>query len=211
MGNTLVTCHATDTHGNVAEPITFMVTVNTAPLTPPVQPTPQSQGNGGLSIPVTGANVFDLDCLTVTSSFGIIVTFHNLCDYQAMIVQMESETLPGALPASYSFVKGLNVTVLSQGQVVKHLPVGAGVQVDFPILANTQDQFAMLLWDDEDGDGKGQWLEVTQLINDKDVARTLLVTNAEDELYHIAPTETLKAFYRILTTDKTATFVLVKK
>jgi len=217
VGNTLVTCNATDAHGNAAQPITFTVTIAYEPLppssTPPTSPPdPQSQGNSGFIIPVTGVgSLFDLDCLTVIDFFGIKVTFHNLCDYQATIIQMEADTLPSELPATYSFVQGLNVTVLFDGQVVKRLPVGTGVQLDFPIPANAQDQFAVLLWDDEDGDGKGEWLEVTQLIKDKDLSKTLLAPDSKDELYQIVPTETLKAFYRVLTTDKTATFVLVKK
>lgn len=35
---------------------------------------------------------------------------------------------------------------------------------------------------DEDGDENGQWLDVTQLINDQDLSKILLV-DADDELY----------------------------
>ncbi|HXQ35154.1 MAG TPA: hypothetical protein VN843_14155, partial [Anaerolineales bacterium] len=76
--------------------------------------------------------------------------------------------------------------------------------------ANTQDQFAVLLWDDEDGDGKGEWLDVTQLVIDQDLSK-LMSGDPDDELYQIMPTKTLEAFYRVLTTEKTGTFVLVKK
>ena len=161
--------------------------------------------------PQNNSNLFDLDCLTITEEFGTKVTFHNLCGYQATITGTETNTLPGQLPVIYSFVKGLNVTVLHDGKVVKDLPVGTGVRLDFPIPANNQDQYAVLLWDDENDGGKGQWLEVTQLIKDNDISKTLLFSDVTDELYQIAPTETMKALYRILTTDKTGVFVLVKK
>ena len=102
-----------------------------------------------MSIPVTGGGLLDLDCLTVVDSFGIKVTFHNLCDYQAAVTGAQVDTLPAPLPLGSSFVHGLNVLVLFEQEVIKDLPTGAGVQLDFPISANTQDQFAVLLWDDE--------------------------------------------------------------
>jgi hypothetical protein len=151
-----------------------------------------------------------LDCLTVMNVFGIKVTFHNLCDHQATITEMNADTLPASLPVDSSFVMGLNVTVLFEGQIVEDLPNGTGVQLDFPISANTQDQYAVLLWSDEDGDGEGVWLEAIQLIK-IDELNKVMSTDAEDELYRIAPTEAMKMFYQMMTAGKTGTFVLVKK
>jgi len=211
VGDTLVTCNATDTQGNAAQPITFNVHVEyqAVVITPtPVSSTPPTQGID-LSVPVTGG-LLDLDCLTIVDSFGIKVTFHNLCDYQAAIADVQADTLPAPLSSEYSFVQGLNVLVLFEQQVVKDLPTGAGVQLDFPVPANTQDQFTVLLWDDQDGDGKGEWLNVTQLIKDQELSK-ILSADPNDELYELVPTKTLEAFYRVITTEKTGTFVLVKK
>jgi hypothetical protein len=210
VGDTLVTCNATDVHGNAAQPITFNVHVEYQAVVPTQTPAPSTptQGND-LSIPVT-SGLLDLECLTIVDSFGIKVTFHNLCDYQAAISDVQADTLPSPLPSEYSFIQGLNVLVLFEQQVVKALPTGSGVQLDFPIPANTQDQFAVLLWDDQDGDGKGEWLDVTQLIKDLELSK-VLSADPNDELYELVPTKTLEAFYRVITTEKTGTFVLVKK
>jgi hypothetical protein len=213
VGDTLVTCSATDAHGNTAQPVTFTVNVAYQPGTPTPAPTAQAPvtqtQENSLSIPVT-SGLLDLDCLSVIESVGIKVTFHNLCDYQALVSDASTDTLPAQLPDQYSFVQGLNVLVLFEQQVVKALPIGTGVQLDFPVPANTQDQFAVLLWDDENGDGNGEWLDVTQLIVDKDLSK-VLSANPYDELYQIMPTKTLESLYRVVTTEKTGTFVLVKK
>ena len=210
VGDTLATCTATDAHGNVAQSTTFNVHVEykTVVITPMPEPSTPSQGID-LSVPVTGG-LLDLDCLTIVDSFGMKVTFHNLCDYQAAIADVQADTLPSPLPSEYSFVQGLNVLVLFEQQVVKDLPTGAGVQLDFPVPANSQDQFAVLLWDDQDGDGKGEWLDVTQLIKDQELSK-VLSADPNDELYELLPTKTLETFYRVVTTEKTGTFVLVKK
>ena len=208
VGNTIVTCNETDAHGNAAQPATFIVHVAYQAGTP--TSTPPTNGNeSGLSIPITGG-LFDLDCLTVIDILRIKVTFHNLCDYQAAVTGTQLDTLPAPLPHDFSFVQGLNVLVLLEQQVVKELPTGTGVQVDFPIAANTQDEYVVLLWNDEDGDGNGEWLDVMQLVVDQDLSK-VMSTNPDDELYEIRPTKVLEAFYRIITTEKTGTFVLVKK
>ena len=208
VGDTLVTCNAIDTHGNAAQPVTFIVHVEYQLGAPTQTPTTKTD-EGGLSIPITGS-LLDLDCLTVIDVLGIKVTFHNLCDYQAAVSVPQTDTLPAHLPNGYSFVQGLNVLVLFEQQVVKALPAGTGVQLDFPIPANSQDQFSVLLWDDEDGDGNGEWLDVTQLVMDQNLSK-VMSADPNDELYQITPTKTLEAFYRVITTEKTGTFVLVKK
>ncbi|MCI0551917.1 MAG: HYR domain-containing protein [Anaerolineae bacterium] len=194
IGDTFVTCNAMDTHGNVAQPVSFIVHVEY-----------QTRSSGN----ITNGNLSNPDCLASMDVFGIKVTFHNLCNYKAFVNGVQENTLPAQLPNGYSFVRGLHVQVLFDQQIVKTLPIGTGIQLDFPIPANAQDQFAVLLWDDEDGDGNGEWLDVTQLIKDVDLSKTLS-TDSNDELYQIAPTKTFEAFYRVLTTEKTGTFVLVK-
>jgi hypothetical protein len=213
VGNTLVTCNATDTNGNAAQPITFTITVSYIPLTQP-KPAPQQQTSsgvgGGFTIPLTGGTLFQLDCLTIANAFDVKITFYNLCDYQAIITPEETGTLPSQLPVGFSFVKALNILIRFNGLQVKYLPAGTGIQLDFPIPANSQEQYAVLLWDQKANHGKGEWLDVTQLLKDKDLNQALF-TKADDELYQILPTETMKAFYRVFTADKTGTFVLVKK
>lgn len=199
VGITTVTCTATDSHGNSAAPVTFLVTVN-------YEPNPATTLPGEFIITVTGGELIDLECFTVVNAFGVKVTFYNLCEHQAVITKMEANTLPGQLPNGASFTQGLNVTVLFDGEPLEELPVGAGIQLDFPITANTHDRFEVLLWDNENK----EWLDVTQTIKDGELAK-VLSADAEDELYRIAPTETTKALYRILTAEKTGTFVIVKK
>ncbi|NUQ84658.1 MAG: HYR domain-containing protein [Anaerolineales bacterium] len=199
VGITTVTCTATDSHGNSAAPVTFLVTVN-------YEPNPAATFPGGFIITVTGGELIDLECFTVVNAFGVKVTFHNLCEHQAVITKMEANTLPGQLPNGASFTQGLNVTVLFDGKPLEELPVGAGIQLDFPITANIHDQFEVLLWDNENK----EWLDVTQAIKDEELTKALSA-DTEDELYRIAPTETTKALYRILTAEKTGTFVIVKK
>ncbi|HET9909844.1 MAG TPA: HYR domain-containing protein, partial [Anaerolineales bacterium] len=208
LGDTLITCNASDSQGNAAQPVTFTVHVVYQPGAP--APTTETTRNpqSGLSIPVT-SGLLDLDCLTVINSFGVQVTFHNLCDYQAAVTEAPADTLPAPLPEEYSFVQGLNVLVLFEEEVVKALPTGTGVQLDFSIPADTQDEYDVLLWDDKDGDGIGEWLKVTRLVLDRDLSKVMLA-DPSDELYQIARTETLDAFYRIITTEKTGTFILVK-
>jgi HYR domain len=192
LGVTTVTCTATDSHGNSAAPVTFLVIMKYEP-----------KDTGALII---GNGLVKLDCFTTLNVFGVKVTFHNLCDHQTIITDIESNTLPGQLPGSVTFVQGLNVTVLFEDALVKELPLNSGIQLDFAIPVDSQDQFAVLLWDDENK----EWLDVTQTMKDEDLAK-MLAADSEDELYQIVPTETTKALFRILTTEKTGTFVIVKK
>ena len=204
IGDTTVTCHTTDTHNNSAIPVSFIVTVNYDPIVTSTRVTATS--SNGLFITVTGGELIDLGCLKVVNAFNIKVTFHNLCGYQAIITSAGADTLPQQLPTGLAFVKGLNINVLLNGQLVNKLPTGTGIQLDFPVPANTQDQYAALLWDNE----KKVWLDVTQLMKDEELMKTLS-TDTEDGLYQIIPTETLKTFYRILTIEKSGTIILVKK
>ena len=199
IGTTTVTCTAQDSHGNIATPVTFLVTVKYTGTT-------VNNSQGGFLTTVTGGQLIDLECNMIVNAFGVRVTFYNLCDHQAVMDDMATDTLPEALPSGYAFVKGLNITVLYDGNIINKLPTMSGVQLDFPITANTQDQYAVLLWDNENS----EWLDVTQLMKDEDLAE-MLSTDGEDDLYQIIPTETTKALYRILSTEKIGTFVIVKK
>lgn len=192
LGITTVTCTATDSHGNSAAPVTFLVIVEYEPKT--------TSGAGG-----TNGGLFDLDCFTVLRVYGVNITFHNLCDHQAVVTEVTSDKLPGQLPGG-AFVKALTVDILAEGASIKELPQGSGLQLDFTIPADSQDQYAVYLWDAENK----EWLDVTQLMKDEELSK-MLTTDAEDELYQIVPTETTKALYRILSTEKTGTFVIVKK
>lgn len=194
LGITTVTCTATDSHGNSAVPVTFLVIVEYEPKV--------TTGNS-----TGGANgsLFDLECFTVLNAFGVNITFHNLCDHQAVVTEVTSDKLPGQLPDG-AFVKALTIDILAEGALIKEFPQGAGLQLEFTIPADSQDQYAVFLWDAENKD----WLDITQLMKDEDLSK-MLTTDAEDELYQIVPTETTKALYRILSTEKTGTFVIVKK
>ena len=107
------------------------------------------------------------------------------------------------MPAGFSFVRGLKLDVLTNGQLLQNLPDGSGVQMSFPLYNQSRDSYAVLYWDGS------KWVEVsTQLSIDK-IPQTLTI-NTGDELYQLVQNVT-DVFYPILTTGKTGVFVLVKK
>lgn len=112
---------------------------------------------------------------------------------------MTAGNLPGKLPNGMTFTSGVNVQILNEGQVMQDLPEGAGIQLDFPISA---DQYAVLYWDGS------KWIEITQTAGEDQVSG-LVNTNSANELYLLESSE--EAFYKVLTTEKTGVFVLVKK
>ena len=197
LGSTTVNCSAVDSHGNSANG-SFII--NVIDLGGPALNLPANSVTEA-TIPVTGDELIDLDCFTVANAFGIMVTFHNLCDQQAGIGEITNTSLPGALPSGYSFVAGLDIQVLDLGQILEALPNNAGVQMEFP-LGGSQDQFAVLYWND------GQWVEITQPMNDNDLDQ-VLSTNAQNELYKMSSSNS--ELQKVLTTEFTGTFVLVKK
>ncbi len=204
VGTTLVTCNATDTNGNQAIPVSFSIYITyNSTLTIP------TTSFGGI-IPITGGELIDLACLSVVNAFDIEITFYNLCEHQAVITEMDSNILPGQIPDGYSYIKGLNVTMLFDHQVVKNLPKDAGVQMDFPIPANSKEEYAVLFWQDKDYNSGGEWVEVTQLIQSNELDK-IMSTDAKDEFYRIEPTEATKGLFQVLTTEKTGTFIIVKK
>ncbi|MCC6297776.1 MAG: HYR domain-containing protein [Anaerolineales bacterium] len=192
-GNTTVTCTATDAHGNTSS-IAFNVHVNYHPLPPPTQ-----SGYGGLIL-VTGGELIDLACYTVANAFGVVVKFHNLCNHQAVINEVSQNGLPEALPSGFTFVKGIDVQVLFEGQAVKSLPKDSGVEMDFPLSDGST--YALLYWNN------GQWVEITQPMNASDLQK-VLSTNAANELYKMSSSSA--SSHNALTTELTGVFVLVKK
>lgn len=206
IGTTTVTCTATDNAGNSAS-ISFTIQVNFVKSATSNQPVLGLT----LSIPVTGGgSLIDLQCLSIVNAFDVEITFHNLCEHQANIALIEKDTLPGVLPDGFTFVKGLDILVLDNGQLMDALPNGTGIQLDFPIPANTQALYSVLYWHDENSDGNGKWIEVSKLVNSGDLSK-VMSANAEEELYKISPTDDMKAFYQIITTEQTGIFVIVKK
>jgi hypothetical protein len=189
-GETKVTCTAVDAHGNVAKPITFMIRIKVELVTPVTTSI----------IPVTGGETIDLDCNTKLMLDNIKVIFYNLCDQQALLTSEDVNTLPGNLPAGITFVAGLNVNVLDQGQVLDQLPAGAGIEMDFP--TGQSGQFAVFFWDGS------KWVEVTQSLNDADITKALS-DDASNELYKLVSSDNGK--FKTLTTENIGTFVLVKK
>ena len=189
VGKTTVTCTAVDAHGNVAEPVTFIVTLESI-----------EASNGNAFILVTGGEVIDLDCNTRVVIDGIKVLFHNLCEEQASIRSLDTKSLPGALPAGMTFVTGVDIVVLDGNKQVNPLPANAGIEMHFS--ASGKDNFAVLFWNG------GEWIEITQSLPESGVTDAL-ETDAVNELYRIVSTG--KGLFKSLTTEDTGTFILVKK
>jgi len=218
IGNTQVTCSAVDSNGNNAADTTFVVHLIKIVVTPPTPPAPTpasvpAQIGNGFVIPITGGGAIDLACNSIFWVADIKIGFLNLCDYQSAMQGVDAKSLPGKLPQGYSFVMGVDVDVLLNGQAIKELPVGSGIQFDFPVNDAPKDQFVVLYWSDDDGDGKGVWLEVSQEVAEAKLSEALL-KNAADELYRITRDSLNQAddiYYPIVTTEKTGIFALVTK
>jgi len=153
--------------------------------------------------------LIDLDCNSIFWAFGIKLTYYNLCDYQTTIHSVGATELPARLPAGFTYLMGLDVDILSKGQIIKNLPNGSGIEMDFPLNQQALDKLALLYWDDPDGDGKGQWITVSKQLA-KDKILQALTTKSSDELYKLIAGAG-DTFYPSLTTDKTGIFILVKK
>jgi hypothetical protein len=158
---------------------------------------------------LTGGELIDLDCNSIFWAFGIKLTYYNLCDYQTTIHSVGAKELPAALPNGFSYVMGLHVDVLSQGQIIKNLPNGTGIEMDYPLNTISHDKLALLYWNDPDGDGKGEWIEVTKQLGKDKIFKALTILSA-DEFYKLLTTTT-DTFFPTLTTDKTGIFILAKK
>lgn len=210
LGTTTVNCSATDEAGNASSG-SFLVTVTAAPATSnPVTPTPPTNATDSsisesdsstLIVPVTGG-VIDLDCDSVFSAFGIKLSFINLCDEQTMLKGISASRLPGKLPSGFTFVAGLDVKILSEGEVLQALPDGSGIQLDFSTSGGEDNHFAVLYWNGS------AWVEITQKTSEENVS-ALVDTNTANEFYQIDSAD--GDVYKVLTTEKTGIFVLVKK
>jgi hypothetical protein len=164
---------------------------------------PQSSSNSAFIIPLTGGELIALDCNSVFWAFGIKLTFFNLCGDQTTVHSVGAGDLPAPLPSGFSFVRGLKIDILTNGQVLQDLPDGAGVEMDFPLYQQLPDHSAVLYWNGS------QWIEISQQISKDQISQMLSVT-ASDELYRLIQ-NTTQVFYPTLTTDKTGIFVLVQK
>jgi len=158
---------------------------------------------------LTGGQLIDLDCNSIVWAFGVKLTYYNLCDYQTSLHSVGSNELPAKLPAGYSYLLGLKVDVLSQGQLVKNLPNGSGIEMDYPLYKESRDKLTLLYWNDPDGDGKGEWVEFKQQLGKDKIYQTLSLKST-DEFYKLITSAT-DPFNPTLTTDKTGIFILVKK
>jgi hypothetical protein len=212
VGITTVNCVATDSTGNTTSG-SFHVTVvgtnatptittsNSGPSAAPASESSSQPGSSLLIIPLTGVEMINLSCDSSFWAFGIKLSFFNLCEQQALFNNLDADHLPGQLPNGATFVMGLDLSVYSENQLVKDLADGTGVQMDFPILGNVKDQFAVLHW------SGSEWVEVSQEINASEVSEMLNGNN--HGLYQIqSPTD---EFYQIFTTEETGIFVLVQK
>jgi hypothetical protein len=143
IGDTTVTCTATDSHGNVAAPISFVITLEHVE-TPSI-------GVSSTIIPVTGGSLFDISCIDPAINTlkppGAKITFFNLCGYQAVLDEILSEELPDSLPDGASFVNGVTITVFQEGENVKPLPDDASFALGLPTSSDSDNDYGILYWD----------------------------------------------------------------
>jgi hypothetical protein len=158
-------------------------------------------------IPVTGNQPVNLDCDSIFWIWGIKLTFYNLCGQQSMMYGIGANHLPARLPDGTSYLLGVEVNLLRGNQVVQNLPDGAGIELDYPLISTAQ--LAVLYWNDPDGDGQGEWVEVSQPLRRSQLTDAL-TTESEDELYELI-TLPGAGFHPVLTTDQTGIFILVAK
>ncbi len=129
LGNTTVTCSATDAHGNAATPTTF--TVHVALKRSAVSDT------ADLTIPVTGGSNFTVACTEPKAfsvqTLGANIIFNHLCGYDASVEGLESTSLPGKLPNAESFVSGFTINITKDGKLVKPLPKDASILIQFEL------------------------------------------------------------------------------
>jgi len=215
LGTTTVNCFATDEAGNTALgsfQVTVQETTPTVPTTTPIALTNISSSTPGSStsqsnssafiIPLTGGELINLDCNSAFWAFGVKLSFMNLCNQQTTLHAISVNNLPGQLPNGFTFVMGLDVSILSANKVIEDLPSGTGIQMDFPISGDSKDQFAVLYWNGS------KWIEISQQIGGDKLSQ-ILSTSADNEFYQVQTP--MNDFYQIITTDKTGIFVLVKK
>ncbi len=205
LGDTEVNCTITDTHGNSASS-TFSVHVKqnqTGNQTGTHGRTPVTSSSA-FTIPLTGGELIGLDCNSVLWSSGVRLSFFNLCDHQAAINSLSNNDLPADLPEGFSFVTGLDVAVLNDGQLLESLPEGAGIELDFPLNGESADEFAVLFWDVE----SKEWVEVSEAIDADEISTTL---DEGDGFYQIHSNSLADLYYQVLSAEKAGVFVLVKK
>jgi hypothetical protein len=139
-----VTCTATDLHGNAAIPVTFSVTIEREDRTIGV-------ANTFGEIPVTGGDIFDISCtdpaINILQPPGAKVTFIGLCGYQAVLEEVGARALPQSLSQGATFVNGITVTVLQDGNQVDPLPDGTSFLLGLPTPPDSEDKYGILFWD----------------------------------------------------------------
>jgi hypothetical protein len=159
---TVITCSATNNAGlSNSASITIKID-KTSSSSAYVSRTPANANvwnNGDVTIPVTGGNTLDIACnnsaIYSLANSAVSVSFDNLCDYQSVIVDQPSASLPGNLPAGTSFIHGLTVNVSKDGSLVNPLPGGASITINFPVPAGQEDSnLSALYWNGS------QWVEV---------------------------------------------------
>jgi hypothetical protein len=139
MGTTRVTCTGTDAAGNTASS-TFSVIVD-QPKDSSVIPTSGTEP----VVPLVGGELIDLDCDSVLWAFGVKLSFANLCSQQTIVHQAETGDLPSPLPDGFSFVMGLTLDILTNGEIQAKLPEDSTIEMEIPI-SDGSPEFAVLHW-----------------------------------------------------------------
>jgi hypothetical protein len=147
VGDTTVTCHAIDRHGNSSETtfVIHVVKINT---------NNESNGSNGAQegfVPVTGGQANSLSCAkpsTIFTMAGFEVTFTSLCGYSAVLTEAHKDSLPGVLPAGSKYVSGLDIALTLNGSVINTLPAGTTSTLSFDVPSGTTgESLVILYWD----------------------------------------------------------------
>ncbi len=156
MGNNLVTCTATDSHGNTST-ISFTITVDERELS--------TTTSSGFFIPATGGSSVKLDCVDPNSfnvnMAGARIIFNNLCGYEAFVNNLQQAELPGELTTGFEFIDGYTINISKDGKLVTSLPKNASVVIEFNIPNGQKGaDFGALYWNGS------QWIEIAGEVTD---------------------------------------------
>jgi hypothetical protein len=190
IGDTVVTCTASDSHENSSQPVTFVVHVakaNTGGGGTNGQPGSGSGNSGtnssgqfnvaGAFIPVTGGQATNLNCAgsTTLEKAGFQISFTNFCGgYSTQLTEVTGNGLPAALPKGDKYVGGVNIGLLHDGSLTDTLPKDSSIKISIPVPSGMDGKnLVILFWDASAKGGAGDWVEKSATVVNGKVTLTI--------------------------------------